>query len=206
METPQRPAQETSATAIHESNTSAVSGFFATRLRMQFNCFMTNLRRKKNDFHWFSRQLLTCCFPKKRPLGFLVETLLATAALILHPHPFNMGISFVFTYNGLPGPHRRCHPRTRHLTAHRAHTAHIPASSWSLGLPDRSNDHNFRMASAASSRNQGKKNGQVNGSVDVRWGKNDAIQYVYMSIVYKYIYIYVLNWLNLWYTITWRQS
>ena len=60
---------------------------------------------------WFSRQLLTCCFPKKRPLGFLVETLLATAALILHPHPFNMGISFVLPAYGLPGPHRRCHPR-----------------------------------------------------------------------------------------------
>lgn len=53
-----------------------------------------------------------------------------------------------FYLYGLPGPHRRCHPRTRHFTAHRAHTAHIPASSWSLGLPDRSNDHNFRIASA----------------------------------------------------------
>lgn len=53
---------------------------------------------------WFSRQLLTCCFAKKRPLGLLVETLLATAFHLYTSTPFNMGISCVLPAYGLPGP------------------------------------------------------------------------------------------------------
>lgn len=99
-----RPAQETSATAIHESNTSAVSGFCWYASAYAIQLLYDNFAEK----NMISRHLLTCCFPNNTlEIGCFSRLAVGNNSSSFYTSGLQHGISFV-----LPGPPPKiCHPQ-----------------------------------------------------------------------------------------------